>query len=165
MTQTKPTVEELQELLAKQAEEIERLARDKKEQAEKLAKLEKEKHAKKPKDDTIYSLVNAKLEQHQFTPDVFLWFDLLVHCVDTLRAETKHVTNPEVFAEYNIDFKEALRVLGYLKNSKIFGATYNSSKIKYVYGDKEDLDANGLITAVLTDKNIPVEPVLNEEDF
>lgn len=153
MTQTKPTVEELQVLLAKQAEEIERL------------KKEKEASTKKPKGETIYDLIDAKLKVHDESPDALLWFDLLTVCVNTLRAETKHVCDPQVFAEYKLDLDECLRILGYLKNAKIFGATKKSSKTKYNYRDFDNLDANTYIKYALQDDQVDVEPVLNEEDF
>ena len=156
MTQTKPatpTIEELQALLAKQNEEIERLKR------------EKEANTKKPKGETIYDLIDVKLKVHDESPDVLLWFDLLVVCVDILRAETKHVCDPQVFTEYKLDLDEALRVLGYLKNAKIFGATKKASKTKYTYQDFDNLDANTLIKYALQDEHVEVEPVLNEEDF
>lgn len=143
------TIEELQALLVKQNEEIER--------------LKKEATKKKPKGETIYDLVEINLKVHDESPDALLWFDLLTFCVDMLRAETKHVYDPQVFAEYKIDVDEALRVLGYLKNAKIFGATKSKSKTKYSYKDFDDLDANTLIKYALQDDQVKV--VLNEEDF
>jgi hypothetical protein len=152
-TVTAQTIEELQALLTKKNEEIERLKR------------EKEASTKKPKGETIYDLVDAKLKVHDESPDVLLWFDLLVFCVDKLRAESNHKTDLQVFAEYVLDLDETLRVLGYLKNAKIFGATKSKSKTKYTYKDFDDLDANTLIKYALQDDHVEVEPVLNEEDF
>lgn len=156
MTQPKPTtpsVEELQALLAKQAEEIERL------------KKEKEVNAKKPKGETIYDLIDSQLKVHDESPDALLWFDLLVFCTDKLRVETEHVVDANLFDEYAINLEDALRVLGYLKNNKIFGATKNKSKTKYNYKGFEDLDANTYIKYALQDDTVTTEPVLNEEDF
>lgn len=152
-TMTTQTVEELQALLAKQAEEIAQL------------KKEKEVSAKKPKGKTIYDLIDAHLKVHDESPDALLWFDLLVFCVDVLRAETKHVCDSQVFAEYKLDLDEVLRVLGYLKNAKIFGATKSKSKTKYTYKDFDNLDANTLIKYALQDEQVEVEPVLTEDEF
>ncbi|HET8687538.1 MAG TPA: hypothetical protein VFM18_12875 [Methanosarcina sp.] len=147
-----PTIEELQALLAKQAEEIERL------------KQEKEMR-KKSKGDSIYDLIDTHLKVHDEAPDALLWFDLLVFLVEKIKSETTHKFSPEVFAEYKLDFDETLRVLGYLKNAKIFGATKNKSKNKYTYKDFPELDANTYIKYALQDTEVVVEPTLTADDF
>jgi hypothetical protein len=150
-TEKQLTYDELRELLAQQQREIEEL---------------KAKTTKTPKGETIYDLIDTHLKVTDMEPDVHLWVDLICLFAQTVQTQTNYKPNLKRYAEYKIEnLPDLLRVFGYLKNNKIFGATKNKSKMKYAYKGFEDLDANTYILYALQDEEQPVEEVLPEEDF
>lgn len=144
------TIEELRKILAEKDAEIE------------LLKAKKA----KPKAETIYDLIENHLKVTDTEPDAYLWVDLLCLFAEKIK-QTNYQPNYDRLAEYKIDnLQDMLRVVGLLKNNKIFGATKNKSKMKYTYKGFEDLDANTYILYALQDTEQKEEVLtLSKDDF
>jgi len=153
-TEKQLSYEELKSLYEKQQREIEEL---------------KAKTTKTPKGESIYDLIETHLKVTDAEPDVHLWVDLLCLFAQTVQTQTKYKPNFARLEEYQLtNLQDLLRVVGFLKNNKIFGATKNKSKTKYAYKGFEDLDANTYILYALQDEEQPevdVAEPLSPDDF